>query len=336
MSSKILQPGLLTTIQDGGRYGFQKDGIIVSGAMDRLSLRMGNLLVGNQENQASIEVIQAGPTILFQENCVLAITGANLSPAINSQPIPMWRPLSVEKNSILTFGKPVQGCIAYISIAGGLTIPTVLGSCSTYLRAKLGGWHGRALQINDCIPYNQTNGFLLKRIKSVKMAEGFSYPGWSLEPSFYHLYQSNPVIRVMPGPEYEWFTLESKNTFWQNPFRITYSSDRMGYQLEGQPLLLKHNLELLSTAVTFGTIQVPPKGNPILLMADHQTTGGYPRIAQVASVDLPLIAQTSPGACLQFQEISLKMAQRLYFLQEQKVKAIKNTLDRYYLKDLLQ
>jgi antagonist of KipI len=328
---------LLTTIQDGGRYGFQKEGIIVSGAMDRLSLRIGNLLVGNQENLAGIEVTQIGPTMLFRENCLLAITGANLSPIINGQPVPMWRPIFIKKDNILSFGRPIQGCSAYISVAGGLAISPVLGSCSTYLRAKLGGLHGRALQIDDCIPFNRTNGLLFKKTKAIKVSNGFSYPSWSLAQSFFQLYQSNPVIRAIPGPEYEWFTEASKKIFWQSPFRITNSSDRMGYHLEGQQLLLeKHSQELLSTAVIFGTIQVPSNGKPILLMADHQTTGGYPRIAQVVSVDLSLVTQSPPGSCLHFQEISLKMAQHLYIHQEKKIKAIKNSLNSIYLKDLLQ
>lgn len=313
MAIKILKPGLLTTIQDLGRKGFRKDGIIVSGAMDSLALRVGNLLLGNEENECGIECSMLGPEILFEADQLIAITGANLSPKIDGIEIKMWRPVLVAKNSVLSFGAVVHGCYAYISFFKGLAIPEVLGSKATYLRAGLGGWEGRALKTGDTIGFNHTYNSPQRRFN------------WFADPTtFYDPYDSS--IRVVPGPEFEWFTNAARREFLTNDFQITREADRMGYRLKGPALELKQKRELLSSAVTFGTIQVTGNGSPIVLMADHQTTGGYPRIAQVINADLPRLAQLKTGDRIQFCLTDIRAAQELYLQRENKITQLKQAL----------
>lgn len=336
MGISITQPGLLTTVQDGGRYGYQKEGIIVSGAMDKLASRIGNLLVGNNEKEAGLEITQLGPTILFQESCVIAITGACLSPVIRQSPVPMWRPVYIRKGSILEFGRPLKGCRAYITFSGGLDVPEVLGSKSTYLRAKIGGWHGRALQRGDHIPYKKSVVINFKEEAIFNKEHGYTAAKWSISPLILPAYKQNPVIRVIRGPEYGWFTAESQYHFWQTAYTITHQSDRMGYRLRGNTLSLQADRELISSAVTFGSIQVPSNGSPIILMADHQTTGGYPRIGQVISSDFSLLAQAAPGSVILFREVSLQEAQQLYITQEKNIRLIRMVLARNSTGDLFQ
>ncbi|TYR79365.1 biotin-dependent carboxyltransferase family protein [Priestia megaterium] len=326
MSIKVIRPGLLTTIQDLGRYGFQKDGIIVSGAMDKLALRIGNLLVGNDEGKAALEVTLMGPRLQFENDALIAMTGGNLSPVIDGEPVKMWRPVYVLKGSVLQFGVPVSGCRSYIAVSGSFAIDKVMGSTATSLRAELGGMNGRALQANDQIPCHQpteTGKEIMKRLKRKQTDRPFKQAFWSIHPKLLPRYEANPTIRTLQGAEFQWFTEESQQAFFDQPFTVTPQSDRMGYRLKGRTLLFKNEKELLSSAVTFGTIQVPKEGNPIVLLADHQTTGGYPRIGQVATVDLPILAQIPPGKQVAFKLISLQEAQRLLIQQEKQLDHIK-------------
>ncbi|QHL85925.1 5-oxoprolinase/urea amidolyase family protein [Nibribacter ruber] len=329
MGLRIEKPGLLTTVQDTGRLGHQKEGVLVSGAMDAMALRMGNLLVGNHENSASLEMTLLGPTITFTQSHLISITGADLSPKINGEAIPLWRPVLVKAGAILTFGTPIQGTRSYLNIAGGLKVEPVLGSASTYLKAGFGGWQGKVLQAGIELDCNELSTHMFPFVKSLENGlgkEAFYATSWRPSPDLLPAYEPNPIIRAVRGPEYDWFSLESKDTFWQTSFQLTAASDRMGYQLEGEKLELQKVLEMLSTAVTFGTVQVPSSGNPIVLMADHQTTGGYPRIAQVITADYSKLAQVVPGRQIQFQEVTLEEAQFLYLKQEQNLERLKQTL----------
>ncbi|GEO06882.1 KipI antagonist [Adhaeribacter aerolatus] len=329
MSIKILSPGLLTTIQDTGRIGHRKEGIILSGAMDSLALRLANLLVGNPEQAAALEITLTGPKILFQENCLLALTGANLNPKINGCPVKMWRPVMVRAGSILAFGKPVLGSRTYLAVAGSFHIPKILGSYATYLKAGIGGFNGRALQTGDSIPGNwpaPAVAPIWRSLEKKPAPNGFAEVNWRLGSSFYPTLVPNPVIRALKGPEYEWFAPDSQKAFWELPFSLTNQSDRMGYRLKGPALNLLKEKELLSSAVTFGTVQVPAQGQPIVLMADHQTTGGYPRLAQVITADFSLLAQVQPGAKIQYKEINLPEAQGLLLAQEKRMNHLKNIL----------
>ena len=309
MGLEILKPGLLTTIQDTGRHGFQKDGIIVSGAMDTFALRVANLLVGNAQHEAALEITLTGPTIRFTQDQLIALSGADLSPTINGESIAMWRPIHVRQGSTLAFKAPKRGCRSYLAVAGGLDLPQVMGSYATYLRAGIGGFRGRALHAGDLIP--------CRNCDEQGTTQSFTSSTWTPDPQLYPNYQPSPVIRAIKGPEFELFSETSRSQIWTERFQVSVQSDRMGYCLQGVSLYLEEAAELISTAVTFGTVQVPPEGKPIVLMADHQTTGGYPRILQVISADLPILAQVVPGQTISFEEVTLEEAQQLYIRQEQ-------------------
>ncbi|MCC9166020.1 biotin-dependent carboxyltransferase family protein [Pontibacter harenae] len=329
MGLKILKPGLLTTIQDTGRYGFQKDGVIVSGAMDRVALRLANLLTGNQEDEAALEITLKGPEIFFQEDQLISITGADLSPTIDNKKLKLWRPIFVKKGSVLKFGTPKLGCRTYLAVCGGFQLQKALGSYSTYLRAGIGGMHGKALQEGDNIPckgINVTASSVLDELNLKQTADNFVQASWAPDPAYLPSYEKDPVIRAVKGPEYELFTATSKSNIWNNIFQVTQQSDRMGYSLAGLALALEEAKELVSSAVTFGTVQVPPQGQPIILMADHQTTGGYPRIAQVITADLPKLAQVVPGRGIRFTEVSIDEAQQLYLEQEHQLLQLKQSI----------
>ena len=325
MSIRVIRPGLLTTIQDLGRYGLQQFGVIVSGAMDPLALRISNLLVGNEQNEAVLEVTLSGPGLLFEHEALIAITGADLSAVIDSHAVPLWRPIWVRQGSLLEFGSPVRGCRAYLSVAGGFDVPLVMHSRSTYLRAGLGGFDGRSLQAGDVLNLRSASPFVSQQIK--RMSEsGSEYPliapGW-FGGSDLAEYADDPTIRVISGGQYDWFNEESREAFVSEPFRITKQSDRMGYRLAGPTMRFIQPRDLISEAVTVGTVQVPPEGQPIILMADRPTTGGYAKIAPVATVDIPVLAQLKPGARIRFRTVSVEEAQELYRSRESMIRRLR-------------
>ena len=326
MSLHILRPGLLTTVQDLGRFGYQQDGLVVSGAMDAMALRVGNLLVGNDEHAAGLEITLLGPTIRFGAAHLLVLTGANLSPTLDGQPVGLNRPIGVRAGTTLAFGAPVAGSRAYLAVAGGVAVPVVLGSRATYLRAALGGLHGRALRTGDELPTGEPAPLsqrLLQALPEVQPEKNWSQAYWTPGPDLCPEPRPNPIIRAMPGPEYGQFSGGSQRAFWQQPFTVSPQADRMGYRLQGPGLERLVDTELLSSAVAFGTVQVPAGGQAIVLLADHQTTGGYPRLAQVISVDFAALAQVRPGQTLRFQEASLAEAQAMYLAQERRVAALR-------------
>ncbi|WP_424768444.1 biotin-dependent carboxyltransferase family protein [Paenibacillus sp. sgz302251] len=328
MSISVLQPGMLSSIQDLGRFGYQKHGVIVSGAMDAYSLRTANLLVGNEEAEAALEMTLMGPSLLLKEDTLLAITGGDLSPTLNKQPVPMWRPLYVKAGSVLEFGACKSGCRAYLAVAGGYHIPVVMGSKSTYLRAGIGGYEGRALKEGDELalqPMTEQNIRLMRRLQKEAGSRSVAFTPWYAEGSI--LQQTGDItVRVTRGSQFEQFDDPSRQRFYSQPFQITPQSDRMGYRLSGPALQLKESLEMISEGVCLGTIQVPPDGNPIILLADRQTAGGYPSIAQVAAVDIAVIAQMKPGQKLTFQEITVKEAEQLYFDRERDMEEMKTAI----------
>lgn len=326
MSIQVIRPGLLTTLQDLGRYGFQRHGVVVSGAMDSVALRMANLLVGNEEAEGAIEITVMGPKLRFEKDSLIAICGGNLSPAVDGARIPEWRPVFIKKGCVLTFGREESGCRAYLAVAGGFDIPVVLGSRSTYLRAGIGGFHGRSLQAGDVLHFRRPSEQVIGRIQVLADkagSEAFAASEWSIGLDVLPRYHDNPVIRIIKGGQFDWFTEDSRDQFLNSEFQVTPQSDRMGYRLKGPLLQLSEPQELISEAVTMGTIQVPAEGNPIVLMSDRQTTGGYPKIAQVAAVDLPVLAQVRPGEKIFFQEISLEKAQKLLQKRERKIQLLK-------------
>ncbi|MCP3762187.1 biotin-dependent carboxyltransferase family protein [Domibacillus sp. A3M-37] len=326
MSVHIIRPGLLATIQDLGRYGFQQYGVVVGGAMDSFSLRLANVLVGNEEGEAAIEVTMMGTSLQFKEDTLISITGGNLNPVIDGSPVPSWRPVFVKKDAVLSFAGGKFGCRAYVAVAGGFSIPNVMNSKSTYIRGEIGGFKGRALKEGDVIPLAEENSFSMKAKRALQKKlkhDSFAATDW------YVPFESNlngKVVRVVKGAEFEEFSELAKKQFFEQEFQITPQSDRMGYRLLGPSLQLKQSFELLSEAVANGTIQVPSDGNPIVLLADRQTTGGYPRIGQIAAADLPIIAQMKPGDYVRFKEITLDEAEQLYMEREKEMKQIRTAL----------
>lgn len=325
MTITTLRSGLLTTIQDLGRYGYQKYGVIVSGAMDSYSLRIANLLVGNSEGESALEITLMGPTLLFEKDMLIAITGGDLSPTIEGASVPLWRPVFVKKGSKLQFGLQKSGCRAYLAVAGGFAVNEIMKSKSTYLRAEIGGYQGRAIQEGDILEVNSMSEGAFSQIEKLKNKQNkrpFQPANWSVRWNEFLPLIKNPNIRVLPGTQYEKFTSHSKEQFFTQSFRVSPQSDRMGYRLSGPAIELEEKLEMLSEAVAHGTIQIPPDGNPIILLADRQTTGGYPKIGQVATVDLPVVAQVMPGQSISFTEITLEDAERLYLEKEKNLKQL--------------
>jgi len=313
LSIKIIKPGLLSTIQDTGRKGYQKFGIIESGAMDSFAHRAANILVGNDMDAAAIEITILGPTILFTENSLIAICGGDFTVTINGKRLPQWCPVFVSEGSVLKFSGAKSQIRSYLAIAGGFDLPKEMGSYSTYLRAGIGGYMGRELRVGDVLNVGKTKYSLGSFPTDKSFIVISKYISNRVKP----MYAANQVIRVIKGAQFDLFTQESKKLFFSKPYSVLPDSDRMGYRLEGATLALEQKQEMISAAVAFGTIQIPANGQPIILMADHQTTGGYPKIAQVISVDLPLLAQLNLGATIQFQEVTLQEAQSLYIKREQ-------------------
>lgn len=313
MGINVLKGGMLTTVQDLGRKGYRKDGIIVSGAMDTLALEIGNLLLGNDVNEAGLECTVLGPKLQFNTTQLVAITGGDLSPNVDGKAVNMWRPLVISKGATLTFGPAIKGCRTYISFFGGLDVPEILGSYATYLKAGFGGFNGRALKADDELFF-----------KKIYQDKGDSFK-WSADLRLYPDL-ADPEIRVMKGPEFNLFSKESINDLLSGEYLISKAVDRMGYRLEGPKLNLNQPKEMLSSAVAFGTVQVTPDGGAILLMADHQTTGGYPRIIQVLRADLTKLAQMQSGQYIRFKLVTLEEAQKAIIDRDKQLKQLKQTL----------
>lgn len=314
---EVLKPGMLTTVQDLGRTGFQQYGMIVSGAMDSYALRIGNILVGNDEAEAGLEITIIGPTLYFCEDAVIALTGGDISPTVNGAAINMWSSLYVEKGSTLEFGKLKAGARAYLTIRGGFDVPVVMNSRSTYLRGGIGGYLGRALQKGDCICF--------RRRHDDRPPSRNIHRNRRLHPTLIPSYPTSIEVRVILGPQVDAFEEQSITDFLSQPYAITPQSDRMGYRLEGRKLEHMQSADMISDAIVMGSIQVPASGDPIILLADRQTTGGYPKIATVISVDLPFVAQAKPGDTLSFTQVTVEEAQQLFIEHEKRLKLLKLT-----------
>lgn len=325
MSILVLKPGLLSSIQDLGRLGYQRHGIIVSGAMDSFAMRIANLLVGNKISEAVLEITLTGPTLQFNEDTIISICGADLNPMIEGVEVPIWCTIGVRQRSVLSFQSYKNGCRVYLAVAGGFDVGEVLGSKSTYLRAKFGGLYGRALKTKDILPLNNPSKISLN--SKISKHDAFVVYPWHLSQAILPKYQSPFEIRTLAGPQYAYFSKKDIETFFNQSYEISSQSDRMGYRLKGEPLSLTNENAMISEAVAFGSVQVPADGQPIVLLADRQTIGGYPKIAQVASVDLALIAQAKPGDQVKFKKITLKQAQSLYIRQETTLKLLKQAIN---------
>lgn len=302
-SLEVLRSGPLSTVQDLGRPGYSRYGVPPAGVMDPFALEIGNILVGNSRATAGLEMTLVGIKARFLLRTIIVITGGAGNFTLNGQTISCWRCLLVEPGDVLDIGSITEGCRTYLTIAGGITVPDVLGSKSTYLPAHFGGWQGRPLKRGDFLP-------------GLPVLAGQTIQARNLAYDSIPNYSKPCTVRVIPGPNQELFPEEMLETFYANSYQVTPQSNRMGYRLQGPSLQSKPLGSLLSAAVVTGAIQVPPDGQPIILAADHQTTGGYPILGVIASVDFPKVAQLGVGRKLSFQAISLEDAQSLLREQE--------------------
>ncbi|MFB5253499.1 biotin-dependent carboxyltransferase family protein [Bacillus mycoides] len=322
MDVEVLHAGMFTTVQDLGRSHYQQYGVPVGGAMDKNALRMINMLVGNEENEAGLEITIMGPKLLIKKTTLLAIGGADMEPLLNGERIPLWRPVLAEEGSMLCLGKAKSGCRAYVTFAGGINIDRTMGSKSTYIRAALGGIEGRMLKKGDYFQIGTGAEVGSRFIRNLQEEERIKTK-WAICNNTLPKYKKQPILRVITDFEYDQFTEESIKSFFSKEYKVSKYADRMGYRLDGDVLNRVEEIEILSSPVTFGTIQVPNGGQPIILMADRQTTGGYPRIGNVISVDLPLLAQLKPGDYVTFEKITMEEAAQLYIEQETSMSLLK-------------
>ena len=295
---EIIDGGMFTTVQDLGRYGYQRYGVPASGAMDPFALRVANLLVGNQEDDAGLEVSMVGAKMSFLAETVLAITGADLGPLLDGRPFPMWQALIVPMGSELSFVGVRDGVRSYLAIAGGIDVPVVLGSRSTYTPSRLGGFQGRALTAGD-------------RLSTSWQTTPDRLEGRRLSRKHIPRYGHTHTLRVIMGPQDDAFTQESIETFLSSAYKVTSMSDRVGYRLEGEPVRSTGSAGIISDGSPLGAVQMTGDGLPIILAVDRGTTGGYVKIATVISGDFWSLAQAAPGDAITFQQVDVEEAHRV-------------------------
>lgn len=295
MSIIIRKPGILTTIQDLGRSGYRRFGINPNGVMDTAAARIANLLAGNEASEALIETHFPSCEIEFDTKTLFAIAGGDFDAELDGIPIRNWSSWPAEPGSVLKFRGMRSGARSYIAVSGGLEIEEWLHSASTHLTAGVGGFAGRKLKSGD----------------SIGTRPGECSRNLTAGNSIIPIYSRFPTVRIVAGNEFELLAESSERLFLNKAFSLTNDCDRMGFRLSGEPLQLRNQREMVSSAVAFGTIQLLPDGQLIVLMADHQTSGGYPRIGTVISVDLPLLAQCRPGDGVGFAMVSIEEAEAL-------------------------
>ena len=312
---KIAKPGLLTTVQDLGRLGLQHFGVVPCGAMDPVALELANALVGNARDAAALELTVLGPELALESDALVALCGAEFDAKVDGKPMPADRPVLLRKGSVLATGRALRGSRAYLAVAGGIEAPTVLGSRSTCLPARFGGLEGRALRPGDLLPLAPRAARLAaERFERLAQRSlGGAAAGsvrWSA-PALTLPEREPIVLRAMPGRHHERFSAAARRAFFGSEWRLSPDSNRMGFRLAGETLARADAAEILSEPTCGGTVQVPAGGTPIVLMADHQTTGGYPKIAEVASADVPRLAQLAPGGRVRFARCTLEEALEL-------------------------
>jgi antagonist of KipI len=313
---EVIKPGLLTSIQDRGRWGYQSYGVGIAGALDSFALTAANLLVGNPEEVAGVEITLLGPTLRFHRETIFALAGADLEPSLDGKAIPNWTCHLASFGSVLSFKARKSGIRTYLAVSGGIEVPPVMGSRSTYLLGRFGGLGGRALKARDSLPIPPPS-------ENFRNYIGRTFPEYLRPP-----YQKNPSLRVVLGPFEEFFSEEGIQAFLSAAYTITSQSNRMGYRLQGVPIQRQKAGELITCGLANGTIQVPPDGQPILLLAERQTIGGYPIIATMIHADLSLIAQCAPGDQLSFSGVSLEEARTAYIQLWGNMEKFKQTANR--------
>ena len=312
MGIRVLKAGMLTTVQDLGRNGYQSQGFSVAGVMDVRSFKIANLLLDNPENEAVLEFTLIGPTLQFTSDTIIAITGGDFQPTVNGEPAPMYTALYMKRGDILKFGSARTGSRGYIAFSSYLDIPVVMGSRCTNLKSKIGGYKGRKLKDEDYI------GFRIKR----RYLPYFLSRKLDLD----EFDEEEVTLRVVMGPQDDMFTKQGIHTLLSETYTVTSDFDRMGCRLEGPFIASKNGADIISDGIAFGSIQVPAHGKPIVLLADRQTTGGYAKIATVASVDIPKLVQRKTDHKIRFQAITVEEAQKLYLEEEEQYVAMRSQI----------
>ncbi len=312
MGIKFENGGILTTVQDGGRFGYEQYGMTPSGPMDMRSMNIANLLVGNDRGEGCLEMTLMGPTIRFTDAAVIAVTGADMQPRLNGAPLNMYAAVAVNSGDRLEFGLVREGCRTYLAVAGGMKIPELMGSKSTLLSGEFGGYSGRKLRNGDEI-------FLNQRITAL--------PGMATRQTGGDSFSSaEHVLRVILGPQEDRFTKKGMETFLNEAYRVGQDFDRRGYRLEGPVIEHRTDGNIISDGLVTGSIQVPTAGEPIIMLAEHQTVGGYTKIATVITVDLPIIGQCKSGDVLRFKAVSVEKAQDLYAAYHQEMNILQQRM----------
>lgn len=298
MGIRVLKSGMMTTVQDLGRTGYQSQGFSVSGVMDVRSFKIANLLLDNPENEAVLEFSLIGPTLQFTSETIIAITGGDFQPTINGEVAPMYTAIYMNKGDILKFGSARTGSRGYLAFSSYLDVPVVMGSRSTNMKCSIGGFKGRKLQEDDYI------GFRIKR-RYLPFFLSRKLEGDTFE-------EEEVTLRVVMGPQDKKFSRQGIDTFLGSEYLVTSDFDRMGCRLEGPFIAPKETADIISDGIAFGAVQVPSHGKPIILLSDRQTTGGYAKIATVVSVDIPRLVQRKPDHRVRFEAITVQEAQQLY------------------------
>ena len=298
---QVQAPGLFTTVQDLGREGFGAMGVSPSGAADPISLRLGNRLVGNDDGAAGLEMTLLGGTFLFPEGAIAALTGSDFGATLDDAPIALWASFEVNPGQTLRLGPTRSGARSYLCVQGGIAVKLFLGSASTHILSGLGGFDGRPLRKGDVLNIGFTPVSFRKRTITPQAVGRLSF---------------RKVLRVTPGPQSDWFPESSKHLFHTSAYRVAEESNRMGLRLEGPPIPIRSGGQMITEGVSLGAIQVPDAGLPIVLFVEQQTTGGYPKIANVISVDLPGVGQLRPRDEVRFEQVGLETARSLLREQE--------------------
>jgi antagonist of KipI len=298
----IHAPGPFTTVQDLGRDGFGPLGVSPSGAADAIALRLGNRLVGNAETAAGLEMTLVGGTFQFPEGGVVALTGSDFSARLDDAPVALWTSVRVQPGQTLHAGSTRNGARCYLCVQGGILVKPFLGSASTHVLSGLGGWQGRPLRKGDVLQVGLSSEPFVKRTVAGRVLE-------RLAP--------RKVLRFTPGPQSDWFPEASHGVFGASSYRVAEQSNRVGIRLEGPPILRPSAEELITEGVSLGAIQVPPDGHPIIVFVEQQTTGGYPKIANIISADLHSVGQLRPRDEVRFARVEIKTARDLLKEQEE-------------------
>ena len=322
MSLTVISPGFFTTVQDDGRRGYRNIGVSSGGALDAHALRVANMVVGNEVSAAGLEIALGGLRVRFEDDRVIAWCGGKFDARIGDAPVTAGRPVCVRAGDELTIDRPEVGCRAWLAISGGIDVPQVLGSRSTDLRTQFGGLDGRSLRADDELPLCANSPRAQRMLADPDHTASWLAPASWAQPAT----NSPALLRVMRGTEWLRFEPEVRALLFRGTYAVTPQADRMGTRLDGAPLPYG-GPELLSEAVTAGALQVPPSGQPIILLPDCQTIGGYPKLAHVISVDLPVAAQLRPGDRVRFELVRLAEAHALLLERERELAFFRAALD---------